>query len=135
MQHRSFSRCHHMSFKHWVGSCRRRFSRSRQSKRPFRDSYRGFHRPVVELLEDRTLLSANLDQLFVERAYADLLVKAPDAATEQSLIDQLLQGTSRLAVVQGIEQSTGYWTVKVREAYETFLRREPRAAGLQFWVG
>src|SRR5438552_470322 len=120
-----------MHLKQLAGAFRRRFGSSWWTMPGPRLAYRNYRRLALELLEDRTLLSAHLNQLFVERAYPDFLAKTPDSATEQSLISQLQRGTSRLAIAQNLEQTSDYWTGKIRQTFETVLRREPHDGGLQ----
>src|SRR5262245_8435101 len=108
-------------------SRRQRFGRGRSGGRQRR-------RLALETLEDRILLSLDLNQLFVDRAYADLLGRAPEPTAEQAWTSLLRTGVAPQSVAVLIEQSQEFWTKQVREAYESYLRREPEDTGFQAWV-
>jgi len=123
-----------MSLKHLVKSLRRRFGPSWWSKPRLRHAYRKNRRLALEPLEERTLLSVDLNQLFVDRTYGALLGRTPEPAAEQAWTNLLRTGVAPQAVASVIEQSPEFWAKTVREAYENFLRREPDGAGFQTWV-
>jgi hypothetical protein len=123
-----------MSLKQLAKAFRSRFGSSSWSKLRLRNAYRKNRRPALEPLEDRTLLSVDLNQLFVDRAYANLLGRTPEPAAEQAWISLLRTGVTPQAVAVTIEQSDEFWARQVRVAYQNFLRRDPEDAGFQAWV-
>jgi len=78
--------------------------------------------------------AATANQLFVAQIYQQLLGRSPDAAGLAYWSTLLDQGTSRQAVVLGIEQSQEYLTDEVEGIYEKMLHRQADAAGLNSFV-
>jgi hypothetical protein len=88
--------------------------------------------PVVERLEDRTLLSVASDQ-FVAQAYRDLLQRDADAgglAYWSGLIDG---GMPRFAVVSALENSPECQGQRIEALYTSLLHRPGDASGLAYW--
>src|SRR5262245_50553328 len=74
---------------------------------------KGYRRPVLEVLEDRTLLDGGLHPALVQQLYRDLLGRDADPGGLSSWTGLLDGGLRREAVVLGIEDSLEYRTQQV----------------------
>src|SRR5262249_14937435 len=124
---------HIMTLQRIARAFRKRFGSSWWLRPGPRNAYRPYRRLALESLEDRTLLDASLNQLFVQRGYSELLGREPEPVGEQGWVSILEQGGSQRQVVIGIENSPEYWSRQVRFAYENILHREPEEAGYLGW--
>jgi hypothetical protein len=87
-------------------------------------------RPLLETLEDRTLLDTGLNQLFVQQSYRDLLGREVEPGGRAFWTGLLDGGVSRDAVVLGIENSLEYRTNLVGQLYQQLLLRPADPLGL-----
>jgi hypothetical protein len=83
----------------------------------------------VERLEDRNLPS---NQTYVQTLYLDLLRRPADSAGLAFWTGMLDQGTSRLQVVQGIENTTEGLTLSIQAIYRDILGRTAEPAAVSF---
>ena len=70
------------------------------------------------------------NKLFINQVYLDLLERPAECFGLDSWTGQLDDGTSRQAVVQGIEDSTEYHTIEIDNLYATLLGRAPDTFGM-----
>lgn len=87
---------------------------------------------VVERLEGRELLDANTT--FLNKAFTDLLNRAPDPAGLAAFRQALAVGLPRSDAVSAIERSPEFLKAYVTKQYQTYLNHAPNAAGLVSWV-
>ena len=123
-----------MSLQRIARSFGKRFGSSWWLRPGPRKAYRKYPRLALESLEDRTLLDASLNQLFVQRAYSELLGREPESAGEQGWVSLSRARRTQQQVVIGIENSQEYWSRQVRLSYENILHREPEEAGYLGWA-
>jgi len=74
--------------------------------------------------------AATANDLFIARAYLDLLQRPVDPTGLSFWTASLAQGTSRTQVVRAIESSAEYRSVVVTNLYTTFLHRPVDSGGL-----
>jgi hypothetical protein len=72
---------------------------------------------------------------FVTAAYADVLGREPDSASEIYWIGRIASGMSRTDMANAFNNSDEYRINKIREAYHNALRREPDPGGAAYWLG
>ena len=110
---------------------RRYPARKHRGRSPWRRPFR----PRIELLEGRTLLSGDLNQVFIAQVYRDLLApRQPSRPGKPSGATCSSEGVSRAEVAEGIVDSPESRSQMVQDAYHQFLDRLPDPPGLDFWV-
>jgi hypothetical protein len=96
--------------------------------------------PIVELLEDRTLLDAGpglpsaLAEQFVTALYRDVRHRTPAPAEVGGWVNALRSGLSREQAAAGFLAGPEYRANLIRDAYHQLLGREPEAAGSAAWT-
>src|ERR1041385_6332023 len=86
----------------------------------------------LETLENRTVMAVSLNQAFIASAYQGLLGRPADAFGFACWSQQLDGGASRTDVISGITASDEYHRREVVQVYQTYLNRNPEAAGLAY---
>jgi hypothetical protein len=87
------------------------------------------HRPQIEWLEDRTLLSA-ASQALVAQMYQDLLQRPADAGGLANWSAALDHGASPAQIARDLAQSPEARALQVQSLYQQFLHRAADPAGL-----
>jgi hypothetical protein len=75
------------------------------------------------------------DKVYVSRVYRNLLQRNPDPTGLANWISVLQRGTPRIAVANGITNSTEFRSGLITDAYTKYLGRLPDAAGMSAWQG
>jgi hypothetical protein len=88
----------------------------------------------LELLEDRTLLDASFNQVYVGVLYQELLGRDVDPTGLAAWSGLLNAGVSPYSVVMEIMQSLETRTYVVQDLYQSILGRAPDPTGLAAWV-
>jgi hypothetical protein len=88
---------------------------------------------AVEHLEDRVVMSADVNAAFVASAYHTLLNRAP-SPDELSYWSAQVQNNGQQSVMAGIEASPEHQSVEVRNLYDTILGRQARPDEVNYWL-
>jgi Domain of unknown function (DUF4214)/Beta-propeller repeat len=119
----------------WITALWQRcFNRDSAPQRMSRKKGRRSKRLRLEVLEDRTVFDASLNQAFVTVAYQGLLDRTVDQSGLNYWSGQLNNGASRSAVLNGIMASPEYLSDTVENLYQTFLRRTASSNETAYWI-
>jgi hypothetical protein len=72
---------------------------------------------------------------FITAAYIDVLGRTPAESELNFWIGRMASGMSRTQMANAFNNSDEYRSIKIREAYNRALRRDPEAAGASYWLG
>jgi hypothetical protein len=89
-------------------------------------------RPVVELLEDRSVPTATQ---YINALYLDYLNRVPSTNEVQFFLNELSQGKTAFQISLQFATSDEYIVDQTRTYYATYLGRTASAAELSIWLG
>jgi hypothetical protein len=89
-------------------------------------------RPVVELLEDRSVPSATQ---YINALYLDYLNRVPSTGETQFFLNEISQGKTAFQISFQFANSDEYIVDQTRTYYATYLGRTASAAEFSIWLG
>ncbi|MFP3905494.1 MAG: VanW family protein [Acidimicrobiales bacterium] len=90
--------------------------------------------PVAAQEESDDQASPDSIEAFIDAAYQGLLGRAPDSSGREYWRSEIEQGVSPRRVLVALGDSLEHRRHLLTGTYDTFLRRDPDAGGLQWWT-